>query len=143
MKRTPKVYILCQPFTKNGKTQYDFESVKEYGEYEIVFDGISHKSPIQAIRNNGLPVEGNPLQPCIDRVSDLLEIITEDDYIVAPFGDSLAPVVLFPLIANHLDGKLNVLVYSCDRRDAMGNLSPGYVHEVLDLGFDSFYGEAE
>ena len=88
-----KVYIVCEPVSREGVAKVDFSPAMEYGELEVL---LSHSQSLLS------PV------PTIRKLRDKLENFGEDDYIL-PVGD---PVLMstVAMVAAHMNhGRVKLL----------------------------------
>ena len=82
-----KVYVVCEPVSKDGTGKMDFSPAMEYGELEVL---LAHSQSLLA------PV------PTIRRLREKLETFSDEDYLL-PVGDPvlMSTVAMVASYFNH------------------------------------------
>jgi hypothetical protein len=93
----PKVYLVNEPRVNNRGEILDYSKAETYGEVVIIFDA------------NKWPKPSKDASAALKHASDVLDDLTEDDYILYCGGDAIALAIVAMIADKFLEGRTKFL----------------------------------
>lgn len=93
----PKVYLVNEPRTNSHGETLDYSKAEDFGEVKIIFDA------------NNWPKPSKDPNAAVQKAEEVLEFITEDDYILYCGGDAIGLAIVAMVADKMLEGRTKFL----------------------------------